>query len=275
MTARRGLSVVLQRNEGAAFHGFMASDPASRKRFGFTVARRRGLLCLGSTRLAIPLFHRAIGLGITAPPDAAVIAAVLRHYAELETYARVEVAEGIAPVEVARLLDRHGFRREREAHVVHALTTERVPELRPVRGLRIEQVAQDELQAFGRLARIGFEESGDRGVFVERSSAFVLSRRTPGRFAGYIGYLHDDPVSTGLMCLTSDACGLYSDSTVREFRGRGIQRAMIAARIERGLRQGRRIFTARTEGPSASARNYEQMGFAPFYRASFWTRRTD
>lgn len=275
MTTRGDLGAVLQRNEAAAFHGFMASDVASSTRFGFTVARRRGLVYLGSTRLAIPLFHRAIGLGVTAKADSAAVAGVLRHYAELGTDARIEIAEGIAPVEVAGLLDRHGFQREREVHVVHALVTERPPELPPVRGLRIERVSQDQLATFGRLARIGFEESGDRGTFVERSSAFVLSHRTPGHFVGYIGYLDDKPVATGLVCLTSDAGGLYSDSTVPEHRGRGIQKAMIAARIERGLRQGRQIYTARTEGRNTSARNYEQIGFTPLYRASFWTRRTD
>lgn len=275
MTARNELAAILQRNEAAAFHGFMASDPASRRRFGFTIARRLGLVCLGSMRLAVPLYHRAIGLGVTAKPDAAAIAAVLRHYAELGSEARIEVAEGIAPVEVAGLLDRHGFQREREVHVVHALVTERPPEVPPVRGLRIEQVTQDAIAAFGRLARIGFEESGDRGLFVERSSSFVLSHRTPGHFVGYIGYLDDAPAATGLVCLTADAGGLYSDSTLLEYRGRGIQKSMIAARIERGLRQGRRVYSARTEGANASAHNYEQTGFASLYRASFWTRSTD
>lgn len=275
MTARSDLAVVVQRNEAAAFHGFMVSDLATRKRFGFTVARRQGLVCLGSDRLRIPLFHRAIGLGVTARADSTAVAAVLRHYAELGTEARIEVADGIAPIEVAGLLDRHGFQREREVHVVHALEADRPPEVRPVRGLRIEQVLQAELGTFGRLARVGFEESGDRGVFVERSSAFVLSHRTPGRFIGYIGYLDGQPVSTGLVCLTAEAGGLYSDSTIPEFRGRGIQKAMIAARIEAGLLQGRRMYTARTEGANTSARNYEQTGFTPLYRASFWTRPTD
>ena len=275
MTAPTELAALLQRNEAAAFHGFMASDTASREHFGFTIVRRRGLVCLGSTRLGIPLFHRAIGLGVSARPDSTVVGAALRHYAELGAVARIEVAEAIAPAGVASLLVRHGFRREREFHVVHALVAERPPEVRPVRALRIREVAQDELRTFGRLARVGFEESGDRGAFVERSSAFVLSHRTPGRFVGYIGYLDEEPVSTGLVCFTSDVGGLYSDSTVAEFRGRGIQKAMIAARVERGLRRGRRIFTARTEGLNTSARNYEQTGFTRLYRASFWVRRTD
>lgn len=272
MTAARALAVTLQRNEAAAFRGFMVSDPVSRAHFGFTVARRAGLVCLGSTRLRVPLFHRALGLGVTAPADAATLAAVLRHYAELETDARVEVAAGIAPAGVAGLLVRNGFEREREVHVVHALVTQRVPEVRPVRGLRIERVGEGDLRTFGRLARIGFEESGDRGVFVERSSAYVLSHRTPGRSVGYIGHLDGRPAATGMICFTADAGGLYSDSTVPELRGRGIQKAMIAARVERGLARGLRVFTARTEGPNTSARNYAALGFVPLYRAAFYRR---
>lgn len=274
MTPRHDLAVTLQRNEAAAFYGFMASDPASRRHFGFTIARLAGLACLGSTRLAVPLFHRAIGFGVTAPATAAALASVLRHYAVLGAEARVELAEGIAPAGAAALLERHGFRRERETHTVHALVTDRVPEVRRVGGLTLTRVAAREARLFGRLARAGFEETGERGVFVERSSTFVLGHRTPGRCTGYIGRMGGRPAATGLLCLTAGVGGLYSDTTLPEFRGRGIQKAMIAARIERGLRLGRRVFTARTEGPNASARNYEQTGFLPLYRASFWVRPT-
>lgn len=252
----------------------MVSDPISRERFGFTVAKRGGLVLLGSTRLAVPLFHRAIGFGVLGPADAAAIASVLRHYATLEGDARIEVAEGFVGGDALALLRRHGFRREREAHVVHVLAAARAPQIRPIRGLAITEVRGRDLRLFGRLARVGFEESGDHGDFVERSSAFVLDRRTPGRFRGYIGRMDGEPAATGLICFAAGAGGLYSDSTIPAFRGRGIQKAMIAARIERGLRRGTSLFTARTEGPNTSARNYEQTGFAPLYRATFWRRAT-
>ena len=274
MTGRRELAARLQRNEASSFNGAMISDPFSRRRFGFTVARRSGLVLLGSTRLAVPLFHRAIGFGVAAPASAATVAAVLRHYAALEADARIEIAEGIAPRDATALLRRHGFRPEREAHFVHVRTATDVPEVRPVRGLVVDSVRQRDIRRFGRLARIGFEEHGDRGLFVERSTAFVLRRSTPGRFVGYIGRVDGEPAATGLVCLTKGVGGLYSDSTHPDFRGRGIQKAMIRARIERGLTRGQRVFTARTEGANTSARNYEQTGFVPLYRASFWVRPT-
>lgn len=270
---RRELAATLQRNEAACFYAFMVSDPVSRRRFGFTVARRVGLVCLGSTGMKAPLFHRAIGFGTLAPANAASIAAVLRHYAALGTDARIEVAKGLVGTEALALLRRHGFRREREVHVVHVHAAARPPQVRPVRGLVVDEVGPRELRLFGRLARVGFEESGERGDFVERSSAFVLDRRTPGRFRGYIGRLRGEPAATGLICFAAGAGGLYSDSTLPDFRGRGIQKAIIAARIERGMRRGITLFTARTEGNNTSARNYEQTGFVPLYRASFWTRR--
>ena len=275
MTARRDLAARLQRNEASSFNAAMVSDPFSRRRFGFTVARRSGLVFLGSTGLAVPLFHRAIGFGVTAPADALTIAQVLRHYARLGADARIEVAEGITPAGAVRALERNGFRLEREVHFVHVRTAMRPPDVRPVRGLRVDTVRQRDARLFGRLARIGFEESGDRGLFVERSTAFVLRRGTPGRFVGYLGRVDGEPAATGVVCLTKGVGGLYSDSTHPDFRGRGIQKAMIRARIERGLRRGQRVFTARTEGANTSARNYEQTGFVPLYRASFWVRPTD
>lgn len=269
---RRELAATLQRNEATCFYAFMVSDAVSRRRFGFTVARRSGLVCLGSARLKVPLFHRAIGFGVLGPADAAAIAAVMRHYADLGAEARIEVAEGLVGPDALALLRRNGFRREREVHVVHALAAARAPKVRPVPGLVVSEVRERDARLLGRLARVGFEESGERGDFVERSTAFVLDRRTPGRFRGYIGRVRGEPAATGLICFAAGAGGLYSDSTMPGFRGRGIQKAMIAARIERGLRRGTTIFTARTEGENTSARNYEQTGFTPFYRASFWVR---
>lgn len=275
MTTRRELAARLQRNESSSFHGAMVGDPVSRRRFGFTVAGRGGLVLLGSTRLAVPLFHRATGFGVAVPANAVVLAAILRHYAVLGADARIELAEGVVGRDAARLLQRHGFRQEREVHVVHVRTEADPPEVRQVRGLVIDSVRQRDIRLFGRLARVGFEESGERGAFVERSTAFLLRSGTPGRFIGYIGRLDGEPAATGVVCLTPGVGGLYSDTTLPAFRGRGIQQAMIRSRIERGLRRGRCIFTARTEGANASARNYQQTGFEPLYRATFWVRSTD
>jgi GNAT superfamily N-acetyltransferase len=274
LTRRAALARTLQRNEAAAMRAYLLADPFSRQRFGFSVARRAGFVCFASDRLPEPLFHRVLGFGVLAPATRAAIAAILRYYEELGAVARVEVAEGIAPPEAARLLEQAGFRRERARHIVHALVTDRPIEVRPVRGLRIDIAGRSDRATFGRLARAGFGETGERGDFVERSSGYVLHHATPGRFVGFIGRVDGEPAATGAVCLTRAAGGLYSDTTLPAYRGRGIQRAMIAARVALGLRGRRHVFAARTEGPNASARNYLSAGFSPLYRAAFYRRAT-
>ncbi|CAN5119069.1 hypothetical protein BH18CHL2_BH18CHL2_08470 [soil metagenome] len=272
MSGRAALAKAIQRNEAAAMHGYLLSDPLSRRRFGFSVARRGGLVCFASRRLSEPLFHRVLGFGVLAPATPAAVAAIVRHYEELGADARVEVAEGVADPVAARVLERAGFRRERQRHVVHALVTDRPIEAGLVRGLRIDIAGRSDRATFGRLARDGFGETGERGDFVERSSAYVLHHGTPGRFVGFIGRIAGEPAATGAVCLTRAAGGLYSDTTLPAFRWLGIQSAMIAARFALVLRGRRHIFAARTEAANASARNYASAGFRPLYRAAFYRR---
>ncbi|HET8569711.1 MAG TPA: hypothetical protein VFM93_12100 [Candidatus Limnocylindria bacterium] len=268
---RLGLARQLQRNEALALRAYLLADVPIRRRFGFELSRCHGLLCLSSARLDDALYHRAIGLGVSGDATAAAIDAVTAHFARRGRRARIEVADGVTPLSAVRLLERMGFRPERGEHIVHALVTDRPVAAPRVRGLRVAEIRRSDHRTFGALARVGFEASGERADLVERTSTSVFRHALP-RFIGYIGWLGDRPVATGALCLAMRAGGLYSDTTLPGYRGRGIQKAMIAARVERGLARGIRVFTARTEGLNTSARNYAATGFVPLYHARFYAR---
>ena len=58
---------------------------------------------------------------------------------------------------------------------------------------------------------------------------------------------------------------LFADATVDEYRRRGLQRELIAARLNEALARGCDLATASTAPGSASQRNYERMGFTVAY----------
>jgi hypothetical protein len=54
---------------------------------------------------------------------------------------------------------------------------------------------------------------------------------------------------------------LYSGSVLRGYRGRGLQNAMIAARLSFAWERGLRTFYSWTDPESSSARNLRDEGF--------------
>lgn len=64
----------------------------------------------------------------------------------------------------------------------------------------------------------------------------------------------------------------YGDGTLEAFRGRGIQSALIAVRLEAGIRAGAELAMATTMPGTVSQRNYERAGFGVAYTRCKFTR---
>ena len=58
---------------------------------------------------------------------------------------------------------------------------------------------------------------------------------------------------------------LFADATIARYRRLGLQRELIAARLNEALALGCDLVTASTLPGSASQRNYERMGFEVVY----------
>lgn len=268
----RDLAVLLQRNETAAGATFFTCDPLSVKRLGIVASRRDGILRFSCREAPISLLHRAIGMGTLGPATSAAIDEVLRHYDGLGLPPRIEVAEGIAPRSLARLLERRGLRAEESVHHIHVLETDRAPDAPSIPGLRVDAVTARTAAEFGRLIRAGFEVVGPVADFFDRASA-VAARTMPARtVASLIVRIDGTAAGTGVLWCSPRVGGLYSGSVLTAFRGRGIQLALIAERVRLGIERRRRIFTSQTSGDDASAHNLRDMGFRLLYRSLFFTR---
>lgn len=105
-------------------------------------------------------------------------------------------------------------------------------------------------------------------------AANVVGR--PG-WSCYVAYEGDAPAGAGALFVLDDAGWLGFGATLSEFRGRGAQSALLAARIEDARKQGCSLVVTETgelqEGrPSGSYRNilragFREAGVRPNYRA--------
>ena len=69
----------------------------------------------------------------------------------------------------------------------------------------------------------------------------------------------------GALAMSQGLATLFADSTIPRFRGQGLQRELIAARLCEAVAQGCDLAAATTLPGSASQRNYERLGFQVVY----------
>lgn len=249
----------------------MMSGPVTRRRHGFSVARRRGLVCLTSTKLSGPLFNHVTGYGTFAEASQAAIDAVIRHYARIETPARIEVLQPAVREADVRLLKTNGFRLVRVVFQVNVRSTSTPPRARSVDGLRVERVRRVDAVRYARLATRGFGGGGPIAEVFERGWIRQLSRGT--RAVAFIGTMRGTPAATGVLLRGRTIAGLYSGSVLPRFRGRGIQNAMIAARLMEGWSRGDRVFYAMSDlDNGASTENLRDEGFRKRFKVHLYER---
>ena len=90
-----------------------------------------------------------------------------------------------------------------------------------------------------------------------------------------IGYWRDQPVAAGAMFVNHGCAWLGVGTTLKEHRNKGLQKALIRARLGTGLRRGIKIFyteTVRFENnmvvPNVSLWNLEKVGFRQVHERS-------
>jgi GNAT superfamily N-acetyltransferase len=255
-------------SESLAAH--MLADPVLIRRYGFAVVRRGGLRCYSSTTLAVGVFNHVSGYGAFAPASQRGIDAVLRYYDAIGCAAHFEVLLPVVTRGDRALLERNGFRDRSRLFQCHIRTSSRLPRRHAVRGLTIDRVRRADAEGYGKVASRGFGDRGWSKTVFSRGWQRQIER--DGRVAAFIGSVDGRPAATGVTLTRPAIAGLYSGSVLRAFRGRGIQNAMIAARVAHGWARGLRIFYSWTEPDSSSARNLREEGFRSRYDVHWYAR---
>ncbi len=121
------------------------------------------------------------------------------------------------------------------------------------------RVRAEEAGIFGRMMCAGFGFPAK----LEPLWSSIVGKRG---WSCFFAELDGTPISTGAMYMSDGWAWLGGGTTVPEFRGRGAQKALIAARLNDGASQGVQTFVVETAEPSAGAQNISNanlvaMGF--------------
>ena len=246
--------------------------------FGFSHAVRGGVACFGSAPLG-GFGPRALGFGLFVPPTGRGLDAIRRHFAMLGQPSRIVLCEGAVPLAAHRLLERAGFTREHDTGtgwVLGASASVRlarrapmsVPVGRSRSAVSVERVSAKDASAFARISTAGFGLRG-RWRFFARSAARLIAAH-PRTSAAFLARRNGRPAGSGSLLIHRGAGLLFSGSVIGAHRGRGIQPALMAARVSHGFQRGARAFFAQTGPEGASARNFADAGFKRHSVLALW-----
>jgi GNAT superfamily N-acetyltransferase len=220
-----------------------------------------GAICLGfGGTPGSALFNRALGLGLAEPATEAVLDQIDAFFAERGLAYGIPLTPDAQPTELAEWLATRGFKRG-YAWTKFARGSEPPPLVESA--LRVQELGVDRADVFADVF-VGAYGTPD----VTRALLEPLPASDGWRcFAAFDG---ETPAATGALFVIGSVGWLGAAGTLPEFRRRGAQRVLLAARIEAARRAGCETLVTETGEPVGgrpgdSYRNLVRAGFKPLY----------
>ena len=274
--ADRALAALDMRLESELQRRRIVGAGSKGERIVFSHRRIEGVDCFGAPAGA-GFGTRVLGFGLFAPSGQRLLDRIRRHYADAGQACHVIVANGAADRGAAPLLKRNGFKEE-WVGAGHALVVgdraetlqRRWARMLTQPGVDVGIARTDELALWERLARTGF---GQRGRWTIYSRVTARALRAHSRSMGaFIGWADGKPAASAALLLREQAGLLFSGSVLARHRGRGLQPALIAARLAHGLGRDAAVFFSQSSIDGPSAHNLHDAGFRRRWTFGFWSR---
>ncbi|MBP1771258.1 MAG: hypothetical protein H6P99_421 [Holophagaceae bacterium] len=169
----------------------------------------------------------------------------------------LELSPGADP-ELWAQLARRGYR----LHQFQQLWTralEPQDSLTPAPGIRLADPSESDV--FNQVVCAGFLERDD---WRDLTPPFEVSLDTPGAW-GFLAFLEGQPAGGAMLGIVDGVALLSGDGVIPSCRGRGLQKALIRARLAFARDRGCDVACASTAPGTASQRSYEASGFHAAY----------
>lgn len=216
--------------------------------------------------------NRALGLGLNGPLDEAMLDTVEAFYQELGMPAQVEVST-LADPSLIEGLGARGYRLTRFFHkLIRPLTPEDAG-LEPPPGVQVLPITPDspEAEVWVETVARGFapDETQPLDELSLRWTRLALHLPHVRLFLALVG---DEPAGGGAMVLHSGLASLFSTSTRAALRRRGVQHALLHARLAAAAAAGGEAVHVMTLPGNASQHNVERVGFRLAYGKAVLTQ---
>ena len=213
-------------------------------------------------------FNKLAGLGFGGPPAAADLEKVERAFAAQSCSVQIELAH-LGDPSLGELLTSRGYRLVSFENVLGAALDDRRtgdPEPVPSPGLIVRRSGADEFERWLDVMFEGFASADGQGVpshevFAREAMANAQRDFATVGVVRYAAELDGALAGGGCMRVTSGIAQLTGAATVPAYRRRGVQTALLAARLADAAAAGCGIAVVTTQPGSKSQQNVQRRGF--------------
>lgn len=208
--------------------------------------------------------NKVVGLGFDGLPDEAVLGEIERAFAGRGSSTRVELSN-LADPEIAELLSGRGYRLVEFENVLGRPIHDERP---PASDVQVRRA--DDLAAWVNVVVEGFAHPDAEGpISHEQFPADILERAErdmeKAGATAYIALLDGAVAGGGMMRLAGGVAQLAGAATAPAYRRRGVQAALLAARLTEAADAGCEIAVVTTAPGSKSQHNVQRRGFQLLY----------
>jgi GNAT superfamily N-acetyltransferase len=213
-------------------------------------------------------FNKVAGLGFAGAPSAADLDEIEQAFAACGADVQVELS-ALSDPRIGRLLTDRGYRLMSFENVL-GLALDR--EIEPVgpRGVEVRRSGEDEFDASLDVVADGFAHPDSEGVPSHEDFARDLLARAERDFAAagvvrYLALLDAVPAGGASLHIAEGVAQLAGSATAPAHRRRGIQSALLAARLRDASAAGCDVALVTTQPGSKSQQNVQRRGFDLLY----------
>lgn len=215
---------------------------------------------------------KVVGLGFGGVPTDAELDEIERDYARRGAPVQVELSN-LADPQIGAVLTGRGYR---------LVSFENVLGTRPaaepgVPGVRVDKAGADELQAWVDVVVDGFAHPDTEGVpsheeFPQDVLAAAVRDMVAAGAVTYLARCQDTIAGGASMRITDGIAQLTGAATAPAFRRRGVQSALLSARLSDAHAAGADIAVVTTSPGSRSQQNVQRKGFQLLYTRAILVR---
>lgn len=200
--------------------------------------------------------NTVVGLGLESPVSAANFQQIEAFYQQHGVPAQIALCPHADPALLPVLRER-GYNIQR-FYTIHARTIQPHEQWHEAPGITVEQVQPDDEAQWITTVTSSFTDT-----MPPDAVAILLARlafHKPGA-ACFVAYVDGEPAGAGALFIHNKVAMLFSAGTRGSFRRRGVQTALIAARLAAAARAGCNLAMTLSVPGGASERNVQRAGF--------------
>lgn len=212
--------------------------------------------------------NRASGVGYEGPVGDDTIDAAEALFEQADVPAAFELSPLDDPGFAVRL-DARGYKRT-AILCLYAIVPGRTRARAP--GIRVERVDARTAPLYEVTVARGFMhlDDGEPGA---GSRVFARAAATSGETVAMLASIGGEAAGGGALGIRSGVASLFGMSTLPKFRRRGVQRALLEARLAAAAEAGCDLASVKTEPGTGSERNVRRAGFTLVHEQTIWRRQ--